>query len=623
MAPRYCKKCEVAFHGTTCRAGHPIFLLSSGQSFFSRCRLRRRDWRRVFALATRRASLLSESAIDRSRYSKTIPEGVEIDASSSTRDLDEDDCETSPLKPAAQGGAAVHKKVGETASSLDLSTVSSDGKEAQRELDRSIALVKTTERVRAQLVKKKEPMMVAIDALKRAVAEDSAYKKASAEQSSERLLTVIASYRFAIGLATEVTQSPKSKASVVKQLSEKIESVKTRLSKLEAALEEGSDDALAAAEEQVRAAAGKDDIEKIDATVAKRMESWDSRWEQEWLEAHASGRRGALSGAETAGLPTLQSEQDSEEGFHSVAASPVKPQAIEAPSEVREAAENLREVAAPADVTGDPVQPPPESLRLLEAAPGPSLLPPGIEGSGRTADLLHAAAAALADQLPAASTTADASPAYIAEPPVPEATAAPLLTAAATVRTERPKIVLSTPAPRPRPARVLAAPYTPAPPSSGVLYRVGDARQYLEASGTLAALSDAFFAIAAEPEESRPQSLSGAVAYLAEKATSGALPPQVEATLTAEVSLTDVLRFDYLSTLAAPVHGALMQAEKERSIDGEPGPILGKLLSTVQLGVDAAQTGTTVALPPVLAAATVPTPQLDSTAEPVAMDDSV
>ena len=567
--------------------------------------------------------MLSKRAVDRSRYSKTIPEGVEIDASSPTRELDDDGYETSPLKPAGQGGAAVHKKAGETASSLDLSTVPSDGKEAQRELDRGIALVKTTERVRAQLAKKKEPMMVAIDALKRAVAEDSAYKKAPAEQSSERLLTVVASYRFAIGLATEVTQSPKSKASVVKQLSEKIETVKTRLSKLEAALEEGSEDAVAAAEEHVRAAAEKDDIEKIDAVVVKRMESWDSRWEQEWLEAHASGRRGALSGAETIGLPMLQSEEDSETGFHSVAASPVKPQDVEMPSEVREAAEKLRKVAAPADVTGDPVHPPPESLRLHEAALGPpaSLLPPGIESSGSTADVLHAAAAALAGQLLPADTTIDASQAYVAEPPVPEATAAPL-TAAATIRTERPKIILSPHATRPRAARVLAAPYTPAPPNRGVLYNVGDARQYLEASGILAALSDALYAIAAEPESSRPESVSEAVAYLGERVTSGALPPQV-ATPTAEVSLVDVLSFDYLSTLAAPVHGALMRAAKERSIDGDPRPILGKLLSTVQLGVDAAQTGTTVAPPLVLAAATKPTAQLDSTAETVAMDDSV
>eukprot|EP01043_Picozoa_sp_COSAG02_P029415 COSAG02_NODE_1830_length_10733_cov_38.842580_2_plen_585_part_00 len=584
MAPRYCKKCGVAFHGGTCAAGHPIFL-----------------------------------------YSKTIPEGVAIEAASPTPD-DDDSYETSPLKPTAQGGAVVHKKNGEPAASVDLSTVPSDGKEAQHELDREVALRKTTERMRAQLVKRQEPMMVAIDALKRAVHEDKAYKEASADQKRERVFTVIASYRFAIGLATEVTQNPKSKASVVNQLTQKIESVKTRLGKLEATLDQGSEGALAAAEEQVRAAAEKEDTEKIDGEVAKRMETWESRWEQEWLEAHASGRRGALSGTDADGLSAVQNEDDLEEGFHSVAASPaVRPQAVALPSTVSEAAESLREVAAPADVTGDPVNPPPESLRLDKTALGspPSLLVPEVEGGGRTGDLLNAAAAVLADQLPS-STTTDAPQVNIAAPRVPEATAASL-TVAEITRTERPKMVLSSPAPRPRPARVLAAPYAAAPAPSGCLYKVGDARRYLEASGTLAALSDALYAIAAEPEASRPESVSDAVTYLAEQAASGAAPPQVEATLTAEVSLVDVVSFDYLSTLAAPVHGALMRAEKERSIDGDSGPMLGKLLSAVQLGADTLQSESTeAAAPAVPAPATMPVaPHLDPTAEPVALDDSV
>ncbi len=580
MAPRYCKKCGVAFHGETCAAGHPIFL-----------------------------------------YSRTIPEGVEIEAASPTRD-DDNGYETSPLKPAAQGGAVLHKKTGEPASSIDLSTVSSDGKEAQRELDRGIALSRTTERMRAQLVKKQEPMMVAIDALKRAVHEDSVYKKSSAEQKSERVFTVIASYRFAIGLATEVTQNPKSKASVVNQLTQKIESVRNRLGKLEDTLEQDSEGALAAAEEQVRAAAEKEDTEKIDGEVAKRMEAWESRWEQEWLEAHASSRRGALSGTETDGLGlyVVQNEGDSAEGFHSVAASPVKPQAAAMPSTVSEAAEKLREVAAPADVTGDPVNPPPERLMLDRTTLG-SLAPGvGVGGGGRTDDLLNAAAAVLADQLPPSTSTA-APQVNVVAPPVPEATAT-TLTVAEITRPEKPKMVLSTPAPRPRPARVLAAPYTAAPAPSGCLYQVGDARRYLEASGTLAALSDALYAIAAEPEASRPESVSDAVAYLAEKAASGTAPPEVEATQTAEVSLVNVVSFDYLSTLVAPVHSALMRAEKERSIDGNAGPMLGRLLSAVQLGTDT-NVGAAAA-PTVPAPATMPVaPQLDPMAEPVALDDSV
>ena len=82
-------------------------------------------------------------------YSKTIPEGVQVQAASPTPD--DEDADASPLKPAAQGGAVVHKKGGEPASSLDLSAVSSDGKAAQRELDRELALTKTTERERAKV----------------------------------------------------------------------------------------------------------------------------------------------------------------------------------------------------------------------------------------------------------------------------------------------------------------------------------------------------------------------------------------------------------------------------------------------------------------------------------------
>eukprot|EP01043_Picozoa_sp_COSAG02_P063879 COSAG02_NODE_9178_length_2300_cov_4.292140_1_plen_380_part_00 len=379
----------------------------------------------------------------------------------------------------------------------------------------------------------------------------------------------------------------------------------------------------------MRAAAEKEDTEKVDGEVAKRMEAWESRWEQEWLEAHATGRRGALSGTEVDGLYVVQNKEDSEDGFHSVTASPVKPQAAALPSTVSEAAEKLREVAAPADVTGDPVNPPPESVMLDKTTLGslPSLLAPGDSsggrgggggggGGGRTDDLLNAAAAVLADQLPP-STSTDAPQVNVAAP-VPEATAT-AMTAAEITRPEKPKMVLSTP-PRPRPARVLAAPYTPAPAPSGCLYQVGDARRYLEASGALAALSDALYAIAAEPEASRPESVSDAVAYLAEKAASGAAPPPVEATQTAEVSLANIVSFDYLSTLAAPVHSALMRAEKERSIDGNSGPMLGELLSAVQLGTDTLQSESApAAAPPVPA----PAPQLDPTAEPVALDDSV
>ena len=573
MAPRYCRKCQVAFHGATCAAGHPIFM-----------------------------------------YSKTIPDGVQVQAASPTPD--DEDADASPLKPAAQGGAVVHKKGGEPASSLDLSAVSSDGKAAQRELDRELALTKTTERERAKVVKKQEPMMLAIDALKRAVAEDSAYKKADLAQKSELLITVVAAYRFAIGLATEVTQHPKSKASVVKQLSEKIESVKARLSKLEAALEEGAEDAVAAAQEQVRAAAEKDNTEKIDAAVAKRMDAWEERWEQEWQEAHASGRRGALSGTEKDGLGGGHSEEDSEDGFHSVTASPMKPPAVAQPSEVREVTENLREVAAPADITGDPVNPPPERLAVSEAALGspPSMLAPAAQSNGKTGELLDAAAAVL---------VANASCAHVATPPVSETTVA-ASAAADITRTERPKMVLSTPAPRPRPSRVLAAPYTPAPVASGSVYKVGDARRYLEASGTLAALSDALYTIAAEPETSRPDTVSDAVAYLAEKAASGAAPPAVESGATAEVSLVDIVSYDYLSTVAAPVHSALMRAEKERSIDGNPGVVLGKLLSATQLGADSLQPALVEAPSPAHASASLSTaPQPDPAAEQIAVDDSV
>lgn len=560
MAPRYCKKCKVAFHGPTCPAGHPIYL-----------------------------------------YSKAIPDGVDVPAASPTPDDDDDPDSASPLKPAAQGGAVVHKKASEPASSVDLSTVSSDGKEAQRELDRALALEKTQERMRAALAKKQEPMMVAIDALKKAVAEDSRYKKASAEQKPELVLNVIASYRFSIGLATEVTQSPKAKASVVKQLSEKIESMQARVVKLEATLEEGSEDALEAALGHVRAAAEKEDSEKVDAAVGKRMESWDGRWEQEWVAAHAGGRRGAVtlsrldSGA-LAGVPSagsaaaMEAEEDSDEGFHSVTATPAKPQAEGTP-EIREVAAGLREVAAPADVTGDPVEPPPPmpGMRVAESAlgPPPSMPSPGRAGNAGTGDLLSAAAMALTDQLqlPAHAVTPEEQPGSGPEDMTRRqmSVAAPAAPTATTTAPARPKLVLS-PAPRPRPARVLPAPYTPAPAPTGSLYNVGDARRYLEASGTLAVLSDALYTLAAEPETARPASSDAAVAYLSAKASahaSGVAPPIVERTVTSEVNLVDIVSYDYLSAMAAPaVHAALMRAEKERPTGSDAGAILGELLAS-------------------------------------------
>ena len=161
--------------------------------------------------------------------------------------------------------------------------------------------------------------------------------------------------------------------------------------------------------------------------------------------------------------------------------------------------------------------------------------------------------------------------------------AAPAAPTATTTAPARPKLVLS-PAPRPRPARVLPAPYTPAPAPTGSLYNVGDARRYLEASGTLAVLSDALYTLAAEPETARPASSDAAVAYLSAKASahaSGVAPPIVERTVTSEVNLVDIVSYDYLSAMAAPaVHAALMRAEKERPTGSDAGAILGELLAS-------------------------------------------
>ena len=538
MAPRFCKKCGEAFHGATCAAGHPIYL-----------------------------------------YSKTIPDGVEVPAASPTPD-DDDEGGASPLKPAVHGGADRAKKSAEPAASVDLTTVDSGQKAKQREFDRAIALDRTQERMLAALAKKQEPMMVAIDALKSAVAEDSRYKKAPDKEKPEAVLLVIASYRFAIGLAEEVVQAPKAKASVKKQLSEKMESMKNRMAKLEATLEDGAEEALAEALEKVRAATEKDNSEKVDAAVGKRMEAWDTRWEEEWVQAHAGGRRGALPGGESTGLEmtAVDDGEEGEEGFRSVptthsaaardAENSLRPPPEE-PEETEIAAvtEGLRDVAAPADVTGDPVDPPP-AVRAAEASlgPPPSMPPPTLPAAAGTGDLLSAAADALS--------TAEAQN-WPAEAVLPPLGAPPSLAASA----PRPKMVIA--APRPRAQRPIPAPYTPTPAASGSLYSVGDSRRYLEASGTLAALSDALYALAAEPEATRPATEDGA-AFIAEKAAAGQAepPPVVVPTLTSEVNLVDLVCFDYLSGMAPAVHAALLGLDKARPTSGEaPGVTLGKILS--------------------------------------------
>ena len=517
MPPRYCKKCQVAFNGQVCPGGHPIYV-----------------------------------------YSKKVPDGVALPEETHSDEEDHTPL-PSPTAGTPQAGAGSARKKREPASAAELSQFGPDEKDAQRERDRSVALARAQAKGSKMLARAHEPMMVAINAMKQATAEDAQYRKAPDGEKPTLALTVCARYSYALELAITMIEDPKTKGVKRTQLQEKVDKMEKSRAKAEATLEEGSEEALAAALEKVRAEAAKADSDKLNDKVKEKMQSWDKRWEEQWVESRK----------DFVPRPQPQPQPEPEAEAPPAAEAPEPRALLEPPPppqapEAVVAAAGLREVAAPADVTGDEVTPAPRA----EAGLGP---PPPGSGPMPTSDLLAGAAAQLAQALPQEDAEA-----VVDDPDGPAADAAAVVTERPTPRR------LEMPTPRPRPPPFVPAPYTPPPAATdgGPLYHVGDSRRYLESSGILTGLTDALFALVTEPDETRPRSAAAAAEFLGGKvnqraSNSGSEGPAKVAP--SAVNLVDAVSFDYLSGLAPMVHAALVSVNAERG-GTEPLAALGEAL---------------------------------------------